>query len=395
MMTRRRRPRWQGILCGVLPLLAGIALASAAQAGDVAMDLWQQQRQMFEHQLRGKQSIQKHRIDELLQIRVERKFLVLRTALPNTPDPDAARIKLGGSPNILLAAVQRPPGAASELVEPLSFRLSIIDYSVPKQSTTTSVTADSGPSQVSIARSVIYMDGRSRQIELVQQRGTQSTGGGLLQLRVSEALVPGAAPEQVNLESPDFFTFIREHPRETDRYVRPLLRDVGQESVFAPEPVIAWQVFSELWNPDPAVGQTVQQLLPRLDAEDFHVRNAALERLRQLGRDGAVVLIHLDRKHLSPEQNARINRALGTYTQLSGKEAQRLRSDPAFLLDCLYAEDPSLRQAAFERLRSTVRPDLSFDVNAEPQVRNAAVVVLRRQVLPLSAHPAPYAPQNQ
>ena len=207
----------------------------------------------------------------------------------------------------------------------------------------------------------------------------------MLQLTVTPA---GAATEQLNFQSADFFSFLREHPQETARYVRPLLRDLGQEAVFAPEPTIAWQVFGELWKADPMLERRVRELLPLLDVADFHVRDAAQRRLRQLGRDGAAVLMHMDRAKLSPEQNARIDRFLVPYAHLGANEMVRLRSDVGFLLDCLYSDDLPLRRAALERLRAVARPDLQFDVDAGPSARGAAVAVLRRQLLPSARRPA-------
>ncbi|HXE55945.1 MAG TPA: hypothetical protein VN541_23165, partial [Tepidisphaeraceae bacterium] len=176
---------------------------------------------------------------------------------------------------------------------------------------------------------------------------------------------------------------VHEYPQQTERYVRPLLRALNQESVFAPDPMIAWQVFGELSQPDAAMSRRVRDILPRLDSPDFRVRDAALRELQKLGRDGAGVLVHMDRSKLTPEQNARIDRALLPYGHLAPKEISRLRSDAGFLLDCLYCDESAIRQAAVDRLRSMFRPDLAFDVDAPPPVRAAVIAQLREQLKPV------------
>jgi hypothetical protein len=145
---------------------------------------------------------------------------------------------------------------------------------------------------------------------------------------------------------------------------------------------VAWQVFSDLRRPDPQMARRVDELLPGLNDSDYHVRNQTLNRLRQYGRDAVDVIENMDRSKLTPEQNVRLDRFLLQYEQLPPKEVGRLRADPTFLLDCLYSEDLSVRQAAIDRLRMTFRPDLEFDMNAPAEARAAAVATLRQQLTP-------------
>ena len=186
----------------------------------------------------------------------------------------------------------------------------------------------------------------------------------------------------IDLQASDFFSLVHGHPDECDAYVRPLLRDLGQEGIFAPDPLVAWQVFAETWKPDPAIARQIQGLLPGLDVDDFHLRAQASRELEKLGREGAAVLIHLDRTHLTPEQNARVDLALAPYAQLSTKQAAHLRSDPAFLLDCLYSDDATLKTVAMARLRQVSDPALQFDLTADVPARNAAIATLRVRLAP-------------
>jgi hypothetical protein len=243
--------------------------------------------------------------------------------------------------------------------------------------------------QLQFSRTVTTLGGPMYQVIFTQQRAQTSGGSGFVQLIIVQTRAAGAAPDQINLEGADFGSFIREHPIEAEQHLRPLFREFGQEAVFAPDAMTAWQVFSDLWQPDPGVAKQVRAMLPALNADDYHTRNAAQLRLQQLGRDGAAVLIHLDRSRLTPEQNARIDRALVPFAQLPAREAARLRSDPGFLLDCLYSDSAALRTAALHRLRQTLRPDLQFDVNASAESRAVAVQALRSQLVPAATASIP------
>ena len=429
--------------------LAPVLLAAGpvARGDDPAVDLWQGQRITFDNFVRHMKPLNKRHIEEVMQIRVEKKLLVLLTPLPNMPTEEQQQAHLAGIHGTVTVVVLRSdnrklvvmksgatlsqldhvmglarqlglqtqvsggPTAKTVAVfdndrskdlsrfqaldgvekvvpdwgEPDQFRMQVVDFPAPKRSSNLGVTTSNEPSQLMIMKTVQITNGPSQQVIISQQRGPQSNGGGMIQLSVTEFRAPGAAVETLNYGSPDFFTFLRQHPREANMYVRPLLRELGQESVFAPEPMIVWQVFNDLWKPDPQIARRVEELLPKLNADDYHERDSALAKLQHLGRDGAAVLMHMDRSKLSPEQNARVDRALSPYAQLGGKEVARLKSDPGFLLDCLYADDAALRKAAAERLRAVAKPDLQFDVNADRAARSAAVAALRQQLLPLAS----------
>ncbi len=362
-------------------ILAFLGLSIPLRADD-ALNSWQAQKKTFENLVRHMPVLDKHRVEDILRVRVQNNCLVIRTPLSNTAENAFMQAHLDGITGTALVLVQRKNGdqAAGE-VEPFSFTLSITDYTTPKQTTSLVINSAYEQNQFSISRSLQFTDGRFNQVILTQQHSPQSSGGGLLRLIVTDAKVAGAAPTQLNFEAPDFFSFLREHPQEANQYLRPLLREVGQESVFAPEPMVAWQIFSDLWTPDPQVTKKVQHLLPRLDDENYRIRINALWKLHNLGTDGAAVMVHMDRTRLSPEQNMLIDRALVQYAQLPARDAARLRSDPAFLLDCLYSEDITIRRAALSRLNKIAKGNLPFDVTADAVTRARAVALLRQQLL--------------
>jgi hypothetical protein len=187
----------------------------------------------------------------------------------------------------------------------------------------------------------------------------------------------------------DFHTLLRQHPAEVEEHLRPLLHAVGQEAVFAPDDLVAWQVFADRWKPDAGVLKKVRAILPALDSPDFRTREKGVRDLQALGKPGAVAMMSLDRTGFSPERNLLIEGALTPFAPLQSKEAERLRSDPRFLLDCLYSADAEIRAAALDRLKKHAGTDLRFNVNAPIPERAAAVAALRQKLLPSAAGSAP------
>lgn len=376
--------RYMPLLSSSRSLLA-IALAilstASACAADPAVDMWRANKATFENYANNMRPLSQHRMSEVMEIRPEGKYLVLRTPLNDFPAEQEMRVTIDGIHGIGAVSVRRDDRSTG-LAEPLGFRLQFGDFPVPCKSTNINVTLDPVSRQLALSNLVQITNGPIYQVIFTQQKPQTAGGQGFVQLIIIQTRTQGAAPDELNLQSPDFFSFIREHPAETEQHLRPLFRAFGQEAVFAPDTMIAWQVFSDLWKPDPAIGRQVDGLLPGLNADDYHARDSAQFRLQQLGRDGAAVLMHLDRSRLTPEQNTRVDCALAPYSLLSSKEAARLGSDIGFLLDCLYSDNPALRAAAFSHLRAAGHPALQFDVNADAEPRSRAIQTLRDQLLP-------------
>lgn len=388
-MAIERSWRGRSWVIGLAAALAGPALLPApARAADPATDMWQQSRATWETYTKNLPLLPQHRMHDVMRIRPEGKYLVLRSPLSGMPVEQQMRIAIDGMHGIGTISVNRGDHADPN-AQPAGFSLSFSDFPAPRQMVNVTVSLKPQDHSLQLSKTVQTSGGPMYEVIFTQNRAQTSGGSGFVQLIIVQTRAAGAAPDQINLEGADFFSFVREHPVETEQHLRPLFREFGQEAVFAPDSTTAWQVFSDLWQPDPAVAKYVQALLPALDADDYHTRNAAQLRLQRLGQDGAAVMIHLDRSRLSAEQNARIDRALVPFAQLPSREAVRLRSDPEFLLDCLYSDNVSLRTAAVNRLKQTIRPDLQFDVNASPEARATAVGALRAQLVPVRAASIP------
>jgi hypothetical protein len=232
----------------------------------------------------------------------------------------------------------------------------------------------------------------TRSVQIIQQRLSDAVRGpnaATLTLTVSEfSFNPERfrgeprAPVNLNLQVADFHTLLRQHPKEVEEHLRPLLRAVGQEAVFAPDEVVAWQVFAGRWKPDPKVVEKVRSILPSLDDADYRVRERGVRDLTALGKPGAAAMMSLDRTGFSAERNLLMDRALAPFAELKPKEAERLRSDKVFLLDCLYSADAEVRAAALESLKKTASAEVAFDLNAPTPDRTAAIAALRQKLMP-------------
>ena len=252
-----------------------------------------------------------------------------------------------------------------------------ITYDMPSADALSTTTVQSYPGSLSVIRNVDTSEGR-RMIRLAEQRDEE--GHGRVTLLVHD-YNDARSGQSVNQQAADFNALLREHPAEADTFVRPLLRDLGQEAVLSPDPAIAWQVFSDRWAPDETVGRKVAALLPAMNDRNYHTREKVVADLQAMGQAGAAVLFRLDRTTLTPEQNLLIDRVLAPYAQLSPREAARLRDDTGFLLDCLYGPDRAIRAAALDRLEKAAGKKLAFDLDAPEADRSAAVAAARAELL--------------
>lgn len=232
-----------------------------------------------------------------------------------------------------------------------------------------------------LSHSVSFDNGQST-VRLMQQSAEYGGGGdATVQLWVSKS-APDEGPININLSERDIPTLIQNHPKEAEQYLRPLLRKVAQEQILAPDWHVAWQVLADHWPVEEAASKRVSEILPGLSDPDFRKREQALKQLMELDRGGVTVLRKLERGKLSPEQNRLVDLAMAPYTQLPPKEADRLKTDYNFLLDCLYSDDANIRTAAIDQLKKvSERSDLKYDPAGSAPDRFAAVRVLRQSLM--------------
>jgi hypothetical protein len=209
---------------------------------------------------------------------------------------------------------------------------------------------------------------------------------------------PAAQRGNVNFTvgAPTFVELRQRHPRELETYLRPILRDLGQDhNAFAVDERVAWQVLGAAHEPDARAAEQVKAVLAQFDSDDFREREAALGQLKKLGQPAALVLARIDRTNFSYDQNAGVDEFLAEYLPLSKDDVARLRTSPDFLLDTLASEDPTLRKLALAQLKQVTSVTVDFDADAAPDVRAAQIQKLRTALGPAgpSKEPAPAQPR--
>ncbi|MGA2501389.1 MAG: hypothetical protein ABSH20_26920, partial [Tepidisphaeraceae bacterium] len=152
--------------------------------------------------------------------------------------------------------------------------------------------------------------------------------------------------------------------------------------MFAPDPLLAWQVFAARLKTDPAVMQKIRDILPALDDDDSYKRADAVAEIRKLGIPGGIAIVNMDRASLSVQQSVLLDSALAPLRSLRAENPAECRSDPVWLLDCLYCEDRMIRQAAFDCLGEVLKHEIPLDIEAPPARRFAAVDSLRAKLFP-------------
>jgi hypothetical protein len=185
------------------------------------------------------------------------------------------------------------------------------------------------------------------------------------------------------LEADNFTELRRRYPRELESYLRPILRELGQDqAIFAVDPRVAWQVLGSDFVPDAKLTAQVNAALDNFNADDFRQREAALQELRRLGQPAALMLARADRSAYSAEQNAGVDAFLAEYLALKPADVERLRRSVEFLTDTLSADDPELRRSAHEQLQEVLGRPVEFDPDASADVRST-------QLQKLHAHDKP------
>ena len=133
----------------------------------------------------------------------------------------------------------------------------------------------------------------------------------------------------------------QQYPNETRQYLSPMLFELSGKYYFAPGATDVYSAFPEL-KPSADIVDQIKKILPRLDDDEFEVRDAAGTEIADFGAKGAHAILHLDRSTLSDEQKDRIEVILARQQRLFVADSHKLRQDASFLVDCLTYEDESV-----------------------------------------------------
>src|SRR5665213_563740 len=315
----------------------------------------------------------KHKIEQIFTMRLEDSELEVTPHLEPDRDYQQRRAELEriGEPAVILCWL------ISQDLNQVQFEFSTDDYSVPGVYGRVHVLARPDHN-VEIEK--IWQTPRGfRRVRYVQN----STDARLSINSTDDSL-------NISLTDKDFISLRHNHPAETEHWLRPVFRELHQEAAFAPDAGAAWQVLLDDWPADGRVAARVLPHVKELDGEDWRVRHDASIALRKLGRDGAVAILRMDRRGLSPEQNARLDEVVSRFKPLSDAQARRLRDDPRFLLDCLYCDQATARRLALARLRQVTGKQIAFNLDADADDRMAAIGALSDALFaPIASHQNP------
>lgn len=336
-----------------------------------------QQRQQYRESVLQYPLLKQQKIEEVFRFRVDGASLALEPALEPDHDYTQRRAVLDGlsEPAVILCWL------LSQDLGQVQFELNVDNYSDSLTTGRLHVLArpNSSDTRKELETIEILKEWQSptgsKRVFFTQVNST-------VNLRIDANDDSAEGMLNINLTEKDFATLRRNHPAETERYLRPIMRELKQEAAFAAEPAAAWQVLAEDWPVDEKLRAAVVDQLKALDDDNFHVRRRASEALAKLGRDGAVVMMKMDRRGLSLEQNVRLDEVIARFKPLPADEAQRLSHDPNFLLDCLYGDDPVACRLALNRLRELSSKPIELDLSVSDDARIDAVNRLRANLFP-------------
>lgn len=339
-----------------------------------------QERQAIEQRNEDEPSIGPFAINQVVRLGLKDNRLIATTDLP-TDDRDR-RVIVSDDRSYWRAAVRGDPAGDQS---PLFFMVEKYDFLDP-QCVFSHAQVLAAPGQIQVVGEWQYQDG-ALHVTLLDSVGAVDVDDGIVTPGSTTLFVNGYDAEggrnvNVRLRAADLKTLRREHPREISAYLRPVLRQLQADELVAIDAELAWQVLGSERKPNPDVARRVQEILPRLDADSFAERERAAQALRDLGVEGALVMLQLDRSTLTPEQNARVEEVIAAYHQAAVKDVSKLAEDLDFLLDVLLTEEPELRAMALERIRRKVERPIEFDIDATLRQRADRVAQLRTELLP-------------
>jgi len=328
-----------------------------------------------------------HPASDLFSLNVERGALVVRTPVQTSPRGIEAKVKIGDSEDWSVVRMQAGPAEKGAAPIPIVFALNRVIFGHQR----IDILNLQQPGQGFFNLSMLEITpAGQRSIQLQQQSPILAANfPGNCVLTVEDVAAGQRVIVPLQWSSDNFIGLAGEHPTEVNQYVRPMLHLIDQEAALAPDPMLAFELFADQWPPDPATAAKVGPLVAHLTGGDFHSRLQAQHDLADLGEKGALVLTHLDRSALDAEQNARVDKVLAPYRPVPAKEADKFRSDPEFLVNCLYSDDPVICKAAIAQLETVTKLKLKLDPAADPADRAAAVAAVQKQLVDAKAiHPS-------
>jgi len=295
-----------------------------------------------------------------------------------------------GLPNPGIVATVTVPRLNGETGAPHGFFMLLRDFSPPgSMSVWTTVSATDGRVQLARDYESSTVSGTTELIQdppAVSQQMPTEPPVRLTIRRTNE--VTNRDEVKLNITATTFVALCRDHPAETQEYLRPIFNDLGAEAaVFAPDPAAVWQALVDDWTPTSSLIDSVKTAIAKFDSDDFQERRSAAHALHLLGEPAALTLMHMDRTKFSAAVSAGVDTFLAPYLPLSPEEVKRLGNDRDFLLDSQYLSDLPLRKLAAARLAKVTGRPIAIDPTADDQTRLQQIRDLRQQTTPAATAP--------
>jgi hypothetical protein len=330
-------------------------------------------------EMAGLPSLGEHDLDEVIRFSMENDRVEPVTRLPVT-GPGFATITLKGLPGRTKVAVwsnETIHSAAGKHFLELYYR----DLTVPNTiDVYTEVT--SNPESVMISQAADLDDTGLWQVTLIQsaEQGPQA---------VSMYIQTDNGKPSRRYAAGSLAQLVLEYPAQADVFLRPIFRQFRQEQVvFAADSKTAYQVLADFWPADPAIAESVRKVSAAADAavaglaaDSYTDREAALARLRGLGEPAALYLMKNRGTHLTPEQTTRIELFLAPFRPLPADEADSLKSDADFLLDCLFCPDGDIRRMALNRIQAVFGKKIELSPELSGTKLDEIVTHLREELV--------------
>lgn len=172
-----------------------------------------------------------------------------------------------------------------------------------------------------------------------------------------------------------------EHPEEVRRYLTPILRNLSGRLLLRPGATDVYRAFDAI-RPDPQAARKLDDLLLKLEADAYAVREQASKDLAALGPAGVLAALRRDNADLSGEAKNRLDRFIAEQSSMSADDVAAARRDRSFLLDCMDDDDAAVRAAAKAALDHVIGKPVEFDLTLTGAARAKAVEALRRNLEP-------------
>ncbi len=195
--------------------------------------------------------------------------------------------------------------------------------------------------------------------------------------------VEGGPDVNVQISGSSFETMRRDHPREMQKYLLPILQDLQAANLLRlSDPVTAWQVLANEVKIDPKLRDRVSDLVQKLSSPEFADRVLAEEQLTQLGAPAAIILMRMDHSKLAADPKATVDTMIRAHTPLPDQRVADLRKDLPFLCDTLLLDEPALRQAAIVRIGDLTGKSIDLPDTLSDAEKTKRIDAFRATIIP-------------